>query len=82
MFQRAVDEAGEGGVVPDAEADEGFGVAAWFEGADGVNDFSGGDAFAAEAKKDEDREEYTRDEGGNQRKNDKDQDKGGYSESS
>jgi hypothetical protein len=57
VFQRAVDEAGEGGVVTDTEADEGFGVAAWFESPNGVNDFSGGNAFAAEAKKDEDREE-------------------------
>ncbi len=61
MFQRAVDESGEGGVVTDTEADEGFGVASWFEGPNGVNDFSGGDAFPAEAKKDEDREENSYD---------------------
>jgi hypothetical protein len=57
MFQRTVDQASEGGVVTDAETDKGFGVATWFEGADGVNDFSWRDAFPAEAKKDKNREE-------------------------
>jgi hypothetical protein len=57
VFQRAVDESGEGGVVTDTEADKGFGVTTWFEGANGVNDFSWRDAFPAEAKKDKDREE-------------------------
>ncbi len=55
MFQGAVNEAGEGRIVADTKAEESFGVATWFEGADGVNDFSGGDALTTKAHEDDGR---------------------------
>ena len=64
MFEAAVDEAGEGGIIADAEADEGLGIAAGTKGADGIDNLLGGDALAAEAEENDGGEEAARDQGG------------------
>jgi len=51
VLNAAVDEAGEGGVVADTEASEGFGIAPGAEGADGVDNFLGSDPLTPEPKK-------------------------------
>ena len=76
MFEAAVDEAGESGVIADAEADEGLGIAPGAKGTDGVDNLLGGDALAAEAEENDGGEEAARDQGGKEGQEDEEDDEG------